>query len=415
MPQLPVIRPVPSQSSAQPQPPRQLIGYPELDPSQAEGTVLTIENLKGIARMLGIEPGSSGYKGAKSVLGAPANAIQGAKQAGADAWRSFAKAPQPDFPDNPETMTSLSKAPYQQAAAPLSTALGPNQFQVPSGFDPSKTVSGTASYGGPKLNTEPALAGLKAANAGAVPPRSTAFGQGFGGSAYDTGIATSPSRTDLYKMSFRDPTTGAPGANEYWGSELKEQIGDEDFQTALAQHAQEAVQAGQTQQHPAIQSTLQQAAERGPLGVAKIAAGSAQNRLDALQSMLSSPNISGRSVSIAGVGGIGATPASQQIPPALQQQLTTALANIPKFGLKTFTINGYQPSSAKIAVDAAIQNILARMPDVDGANLQGFVDHIMKTPELSKLPTAQILEAEPDLSASERMILNAMLVSNRGY
>ena len=93
-------------------------------------------------------------------------------------------------------------------------------------------VRGTASYSGPQLNTESALAGLKGAQSQFQRPyRPT---------------------EELYRQAFAPAETVAPGASEYAQSQLKERTGSEEFERLLGMKQRETVEGAETAMHPAV-------------------------------------------------------------------------------------------------------------------------------------------------------------------
>lgn len=105
---------------------------------------------------------------------------------------------------------------------------------------------GTASYNGPKLNTEAALSGLKNSNS----------------TANFSDAPSGPSNEELYRHAFGDPSSMAPGAPQMAQGQLKGRMADEDWNTLLQQKQQEAILGGLTSLHPAIQASEEQKAQR---------------------------------------------------------------------------------------------------------------------------------------------------------
>lgn len=133
---------------------------------------------------------------------------------------------------NPDVASSFVKAPI------------PNQ--IPSGILGAPSVYGKMSVSGQPEGyhmdnrNEGALAGLKAASEGPA--------------KYD------PSNMELSMMSHRDPSTVAPGSNEYWADMLADRNRGENFDEARQQKQADTVQGGLTAQHPAVHAATETAA-----------------------------------------------------------------------------------------------------------------------------------------------------------
>lgn len=148
----------------------------------------------------------------------------------------------PDVPSGPpqgsppwaglDPTTAVSGEDYDPTAVSVDAAYGA----------PGDKVSGHMSYGGPQLNTEGALAGLK-----------RAAGQ------FETPMI---STEELQKQAARDPRTVAPGANQWATGELESRQGSEAFANLLGRKQQETASNAITAQHPAVKAGAEQAARR---------------------------------------------------------------------------------------------------------------------------------------------------------
>lgn len=128
--------------------------------------------------------------------------------------------------------------------------------EVPNAYDPLDQVAGYASYDGPELNTEGALAGLRAAQ-----------------SRQNVGQNQLPT-SELFRLSHRPSgqipgtpygTYVAPGSNEYFSHMLNDRLGDQAFSKELDRNRQGTIEGAITQHHPAVQEALEAEAERRAL------------------------------------------------------------------------------------------------------------------------------------------------------
>lgn len=259
-------------------------------------------------------------------------------------------------------------------------ALGPNQFSLPMGSDPTKSSVGSMSYNGPKLGNEAALAGLKTANAEPVPQKSSAFQPGFGGSAYDQGNSLQPSEADMLHMSMRDPGTTAPGSNQFWGSQLTDLNDQEAFQKTQEHKQADLTGTAQTMQNPAIQSGLQQQAERAP---AVMAAEKSAAPIAPYYAALAKTLGGGTGADLKSVSKSGVTFQTDKVlPPALYAQLTRDRANLAA-SKGTFGQSSPQAEAAFKSTQANVINAFPANPDV-----RDLMHVILNDPAASRAPDA---------------------------
>ena len=200
-------------------------------------------------RILGIE------KGAPLDMPSFGEMVRGIGGGAKQAWQGLAKASlppryEPPMPDG--GVPSFEAVPNGITKPPTSapSRLGPGQFkglgedrfEVAGAFG-GPSVTGTASFGGGPLDTEQALAGLKAA--------SSQFGGGF----------RRPTE-ELYKQAFRPAEQMAPGAGQMALAELESRVGAEEFARLLGQKQEETIQTAQTGLHPAVQAQQEATAKR---------------------------------------------------------------------------------------------------------------------------------------------------------
>lgn len=144
-----------------------------------------------------------------------------------------------------------------------------------------------ASYDGPQLNTEAALAGLKAHQTGNL-NLSGGHGDFQGGAPAEgnpfmaNGPVSAPNQQDpfseseMYRLASRDPESVAPGANKYWQSRignLLKQTGRGDDEIAAQMARLDETNTAIQRRHPAFQANLEDAAQRIALPARAQAAG----------------------------------------------------------------------------------------------------------------------------------------------
>ena len=106
-------------------------------------------------------------------------------------------------------------------------------------------MKGRASYGGPRLNTEGALAGLKGASQDQLIPGRYSLGE-----------------EELSRLAARAPGTVAPGSNEYFAAQLRDELGRQASFLGPQQKNQEAIETGIAGLHPALQAGAEREAQR---------------------------------------------------------------------------------------------------------------------------------------------------------
>lgn len=206
---------------------------------------VSLDDLRHIRDFLGIQSGSPIDSGVKSVLSAPGKAISGMQQAGQGALDALTKAPAlPAQQTTPTGMASPSAPPAEQLPR-----RDPTQFELPTFLDPSQTTTGHASYNGPQLNNEGALAGLKNTQM----QRETESQANY-----------IPSE-ELWKQGFRNPEQMAPGAGQWAGHELQERLGDQDFEKGLQQKSRSDIASAETSLNPIVQAGANAQAQRAAL------------------------------------------------------------------------------------------------------------------------------------------------------
>lgn len=270
-------------------------------------------------------------------------------------------------------------------AAAASPSLGPNQFRLPSGYDPTKSVTGTASYGGPKLNQpSAALSGLQATQTG-------------------TGGYDIPTE-EMYKQTFASPETVAPGASQWMGKQLKDTIGDEEFRTALEQAKQQSIESSMAGVNPAGQAQAElaarqkaypavgQGAQAATIREAGPEARGMGNYYNELAKTLGGGGVgTGLGSNISGISKSGVTFRNPNS--AMNQAQLTQLTNMRRLVQQQGATDWLgRPTEAAKGLDQTLSSILATYP-VD-PDIKDVVRHIMTNPATERLTDlGQIYEA----------------------
>lgn len=129
---------------------------------------------------------------------------------------------------------------YDPTTAVAGPDYDPTAVEVDSAYGGKTT--GHMAYGGPQLNNEGALDGLR-----------RAAGQ------FQTPMISSE---ELQKQAARDPRTVAPGANQWAAGEIADRKGNEEFAALLGRNQQETASKAIAGQHPAVQAGEEQRARR---------------------------------------------------------------------------------------------------------------------------------------------------------
>ena len=154
--------------------------------------------------------------------------------------------PTPDImpePYLPERDIEMSRLPELMQPG----ALGPGETYTQQAYT-GELGKGTASYGGPKLNTTQALSGLRAAQGEQLIPGQYSLGE-----------------AELTRLAGRAPETTAPGANQYFGRQLQEELGRQASFLGPQRKAQEAISGAIAGLHPAVQAEAEREAQRKAL------------------------------------------------------------------------------------------------------------------------------------------------------
>lgn len=193
------------------------------------------------------------------------------QQAGQSALDALTKAPV--LAAQQTTLPGLA-SPSAPAAPPLARR-DPTEFELPSGLDPSKMVTGHASYNGPPMDNEAALSGLRGAFKSDDQPS-------FGGDVVYSPHGGGPDqryhvgeKEALYKQAALGLQTDnpnspnyqsvAPGAGQYAADTLKSRLHDEDFFKDIDQGIQGNIMKAGGELNPTVQAGANAAAQRAAL------------------------------------------------------------------------------------------------------------------------------------------------------
>ena len=252
-------------------------------------------------------------------------------------------------------------------------SLGGDQYEVRGAYG-APPVQGSASFGGPKLNTPSALSGLKQASSQFQQPYVTnedLFRQ----------AAARPQVIGSGEDAYEIPTV-APGASAWATGQLQDRgliAGGRGFENEKMRmplrEAEINAQGGLAQQREQSRGALDVAREQQ------------RGMGDRAQAMTELYGILGgnRSLSIPGVGSFGAAPQAQRVPQNLLTQVTAARSALEQERARSFG----DPARAEAVYRQAIGQVYGQDPA--SPELKELAAAIALDPEAANLPLSQIL------------------------